>query len=143
MIKHCDLKTGMKIKNEYAGDIECKVLVITWDSVTIEDINNHRKYTYYMGKEDGYFNLYLIEPLTVKQNEPNNLIVPAEPDAINPSHYTSIPGIECIEVTEHFDFCTGNAIKYLWRWRDKEGIVDLQKAKWYIDRLIARVEVTG
>ena len=32
--------------------------------------------------------------------------------------------------------CTGNAIKYLWRWKQKNGVEDLRKAKWYISRLI-------
>lgn len=64
----------------------------------------------------------------------------------NPKHYTSHPsGIECIEVTEYYDFCIGNAIKYLWRsgLKNEDGmsdldkeIEDLEKAKWYIDRKI-------
>ena len=38
-------------------------------------------------------------------------------DPVNhPKHYTnSQSGVECIEVTEHLNFCIGNAIKYLWR----------------------------
>ena len=35
-------------------------------------------------------------------------------------------------------FCTANAIKYLWRWKLKNGEEDLQKAVWYINRLIQR-----
>ncbi len=64
-------------------------------------------------------------------------------DPVNhPKHYTSHPsGVECIEVTEHFNFCIGNAIKYLWRAGLKgERIEDLKKARWYIDREIARVQ---
>lgn len=62
------------------------------------------------------------------------------PDAVNhPSHYTSHPsGIECIQITEHMGFCLGNAIKYLWRADLKGGVQDLEKAKWYIEREIAR-----
>ena len=65
-------------------------------------------------------------------------------DAVNhPSHYTSHPGkIECIQVTEHLNFCIGNAIKYLWRAGLKDGnsdIQDLKKAVWYIEREIARL----
>jgi hypothetical protein len=33
-------------------------------------------------------------------------------------------------------FCTGCAIKYLWRWKKKGGAEDLSKARWYIDRLL-------
>jgi len=62
-------------------------------------------------------------------------------DPVNhPSHYTAHPsGVECITVTEHMSFCVGNAIKYLWRAGLKGSkIEDLEKARWYIDREIAR-----
>ena len=58
----------------------------------------------------------------------------------HPKHYTKHPsGIECIEITEHMNFCIGNAIKYLWR-ADLKGndIEDLRKAEWYIRREIRR-----
>jgi hypothetical protein len=58
-----------------------------------------------------------------------------------PKHYNSHPsGIECIQVTEHMDFLIGNAIKYLWRTEHKNGIEDLKKAIWYIERKIALLE---
>lgn len=63
-------------------------------------------------------------------------------DLINhPPHYTSHPsGIECIDVTEHFNFNVGNAVKYLWRAGLKGNqIEDLQKARWYVDREIQRL----
>jgi len=61
-------------------------------------------------------------------------------DPVNyPSHYTEHPsGIECIQVTEHQNFCVGNAIKYLWRADLKNGIQDLEKAAWYVNREIER-----
>ena len=61
-------------------------------------------------------------------------------DEVNhPKHYTSHPsGVECIDITEHMNFCLGNAIKYLWRADLKNGIQDLEKARWYIDREIER-----
>lgn len=64
-------------------------------------------------------------------------------DSVNhPKHYTSHPsGIECIQVTEHMDFCIGNAIKYLWRAGGKnDEIEDLKKAIWYIQRKIDLIE---
>lgn len=63
-------------------------------------------------------------------------------DPVNhPKHYTSHPsGIECIQVTEHMGFCLGNATKYIWRADLKNGIEDLKKAKWYIEREIQRRE---
>ena len=68
-------------------------------------------------------------------------------DNVNhPKHYTSDPsGVECIRITEHRDFCIGNAIKYLWRAGLKKDpdkdikdktIEDLQKAIFYIKREI-------
>lgn len=65
-------------------------------------------------------------------------------DKINPAHYRAHPsGVECITVTEHFGFCLGNAIKYIWRAGSKAGspaLEDLRKSRWYIDREIARLE---
>lgn len=60
-----------------------------------------------------------------------------------PQHYNS-GKVECIDALEAATtglvgieaVCTANAIKYLWRWKQKNGVEDLQKAKWYIDRLI-------
>ena len=62
-------------------------------------------------------------------------------DAINPTHYQSHPtGLQCIEITEHMNFCRGNAMKYLWRAGLKgDALEDLQKARWYLDREIARM----
>ena len=59
----------------------------------------------------------------------------------NPKHYTSHPsGVECIEITEHMNFCLGNAVKYIWRASLKgKEIEDLGKARWYIDREIQRL----
>lgn len=65
-------------------------------------------------------------------------------DMVNhPKHYT-MGKYECIDVLEDVTkdlkgaeaICTANAIKYLWRWKQKNGIEDLKKAKWYIQHLI-------
>ena len=65
-------------------------------------------------------------------------------DNVNhPPHYTA-GGVECIDAIESATtgltgaeaYSTGAAIKYLWRWKKKNGIEDLQKARWYLDRLI-------
>ena len=64
-------------------------------------------------------------------------------DAVNhPSHYIQ-GGIECIDAIEAateglsgFEgMCTGNAIKYMWRWKYKNGVQDIEKAIWYLTRL--------
>jgi hypothetical protein len=64
-------------------------------------------------------------------------------DPVNhPKHYTSHPsGVECIEITEHSNFCLGNAIKYIWRAGEKDRekeIEDLEKSAWYLAREIDR-----
>ena len=62
-------------------------------------------------------------------------------DLVNhPKHYLQHPsGVECIQITEHFNFCVGNAIKYLWRAGLKDNTIqDLCKALWYIEREIER-----
>ena len=64
-------------------------------------------------------------------------------DQVNhPVHYTSHPsGIETIQITEHMNFCLGNAIKYIMRSELKgKQIEDLKKAIWYINREIERLE---
>lgn len=67
-------------------------------------------------------------------------------DPVNhPPHYTDHPsGIECIRITEHLNFCIGNAIKYLWRaGRKGDPVQDLRKALWYIEREISRLQQTA
>jgi len=65
-------------------------------------------------------------------------------DNVNhPEHYTA-GKVECIDAIESaveglngFEgYCIGNAMKYLWRWKLKGGIEDLEKSIWYTNRLI-------
>lgn len=71
-------------------------------------------------------------PLTLRVSDPVD----------HPSHYTGHPsGVECITITEHMGFCLGNAVKYIWRADLKaDALEDLRKARWYVDREIARRE---
>lgn len=76
-------------------------------------------------------------------------VADVEHDPVNhPAHYTSHParcacgsGIECIQITEHMSFLIGNVIKYVWR-ADAKGnaLEDLKKARFYLDREIAKRE---
>lgn len=62
-------------------------------------------------------------------------------DQINPDHYKRFP-VEVIEITEHLNFCLGNAVKYITRAGYKPGadaLTDLAKAAWYIDREYQRI----
>ena len=70
------------------------------------------------------------------------------PDMVNhPQHYTQ-GGIECIDALKAATVgkrgieavCVANVIKYLWRYEEKNGIEDVRKAKFYIERLLKELE---
>ena len=69
-------------------------------------------------------------------------------DNVNhPDHYTQ-GGVECIDAitaatvnkTGIEAVCTANIIKYLWRYEAKNGLEDVTKAQWYLNRLIAEMD---
>ncbi|MEV2910766.1 DUF3310 domain-containing protein [Paenibacillus larvae] len=70
-----------------------------------------------------------------------------ENDKVNPSYYVK-NGLGCLDVikamTQGLDpleaFCIGNVTKYTWRWKDKNGVEDLKKARQYLDFLIQEAE---
>lgn len=70
-------------------------------------------------------------------------------DVVNhPPHYKTENGLETIDVIEAFTADlkgieatdTGNIIKYICRWKKKNGLQDLKKAQWYLNHLITHVE---
>lgn len=62
----------------------------------------------------------------------------------HPNHYQSKSGLECKDVIEaatedlvgYEAVYTANIIKYIWRWKKKNGDEDLRKAKQYIDFIL-------
>ena len=71
-------------------------------------------------------------------------------DMVNhPPHYVSETGLEAIDFIDAFTFdlkgyeatYTSNVLKYACRWKNKNGLQDLKKAQWYLNRLINRVEL--
>lgn len=67
-------------------------------------------------------------------------------DNVNhPSHYNE-SGVECIEAIRATlgdgfqDYCKGNVMKYLWRYKYKNGLEDLQKARVYLNWMIESIE---
>jgi hypothetical protein len=64
---------------------------------------------------------------------------PLGPADWTPQHYRG-NGLQPFDVIDAFglDFYEGNALKYLLRWRKKNGIEDLVKARTYIQQLIDR-----
>ena len=74
--------------------------------------------------------------------ECNDEVEPTNDAVQHPSHYTH-GGVECIDAIRasmtadgFCDYCKGNIIKYIWRWRDKGGAEDLRKASVYLNWLI-------
>ena len=61
-------------------------------------------------------------------------------DAVqHPKHYTQ-GGVECIEIVGNMNMCLGAAVKYLWRYQDKENpLQDLNKALWYINYYLENI----
>ena len=89
-----------------------------------------------------------LDQATCENDEVNCCNKESNADMVNhPSHYTQ-GGIECIDALKAATvsktgieaICTANAIKYLWRYEEKNGIEDVKKARWYIDRLIKELE---
>ena len=66
----------------------------------------------------------------------------------HPSHYQSNSGLEVIDVIEAFTdglngieaTDTGNILKYICRWKHKNGLQDLEKAQWYLTHLIEKIK---
>ena len=61
-------------------------------------------------------------------------------DNVNPDHYKNSTSLECIQVMEIsfgidcvVNFCKVVAFKYLWRYKNKNGMEDLEKANWYLN----------
>ena len=70
-------------------------------------------------------------------------------DMVNhPQHYKTKSGLETIDVIEAFTYGlngieavdTANVMKYICRWKKKNGLEDLRKAQWYLNHLINIVE---
>ena len=82
--------------------------------------------------------------ITKPDGSDEELSVVYKPDVVNhPSHYTN-GKVECIDAIESATVgktgidavCVANVIKYLWRYEDKNGLEDIKKAQWYLNKLI-------
>lgn len=109
---------------------------IGWTDISAKDITIKEN-------KDGDYYICLPSPnnITTWQETPN--------DPVNhPGHYQSKSGLETIQVIEAFtEDCvgmeavyTGNVLKYICRWKKKNGLEDLKKAQWYLNHLIDYVE---
>ena len=92
--------------------------------------------------------VYHFEPKSVElEQKPEKTEEPVKDMVNHPAHYTQ-GGIECIDAIKAAvtglvgieAVCTGNIIRYIWRWKYKNGLEDLKKCRWYLDRLIKEVD---
>ena len=112
--------------------------------LTINKIFNNN--SYYVNENVWIWDEDMLEPVEEKitlkelQEIKNNVD--------HPKHYTN-GKYECIDIIEDVTkdltgleaVCTANVIKYMWRWKLKNGVEDLKKARWYLNKLIDNTEI--
>ena len=86
------------------------------------------------------------ETMASLQSAANAAWANQQADMVNsPPHYNKA-GVECIDAIRaatgdgYEYYLQGNIMKYLWRYRYKNGTEDLKKAQWYLTKLIEEVE---
>lgn len=111
---------------EHDGCVDCKYISIKINQRPCKNCTSN-----YV-QPNGYWDLW----------EDINKQIQELPNPIRPNHYKSC-SIECIDamiLTFGTDavalFCQINAFKYIWRHKDKNGLIDLEKASWYIDKAV-------
>ena len=122
---------------------ECKDTKRGWTS--LENVRAG-EYTRLIDNESVRYRLILPEPEVLEEPEPESA---PKPDMVNhPPHYQSSNGMEVIDVIEAFTNTlvgieatdTGNVLKYMCRWKYKNGLQDLEKAQWYLNHLINHIK---
>lgn len=102
-----------------------------------------------VSKEGLYINGYFYRLEDIEDMMYSTYTIKDKEDMVNhPGHYISETGLETIDVIEAFTFDlkgieatdTGNVLKYMCRWKSKNGLEDLKKAQWYLNHLINHVE---
>jgi len=94
-------------------------------------------YDYPQPRSDKFWNDYTFKPISESDQEPE-----VKDNVNNPSHYGqgSIEAIDYINdmLTEEewIGYLRGNIAKYMHRFRYKNGVEDLEKAQWYLNKLI-------
>ena len=136
LVKFCDEQTGCSycLLKKFSGDYYCDFYEWSDDKLAIA-------YDYVFKNSDTRLDGSYLKNEDVKTND-NNLDMVS-----HPKHYTQ-GGIECIDALKAATVgkrgieavCVANVIKYLWRYEEKNGIEDIRKAKWYIERLLREFE---
>ena len=124
---------GCRLRNPNDGSCRC-----SWDDLS----GGSTEDCYWFLVNEGLISKPEQPEIKFVKVERNDEVEPTNDAVQHPSHYTQ-GGIECIEAIRasmtadgFCDYCKGNIIKYIWRWRDKGGVEDLKKASVYLDWLI-------
>lgn len=132
------------------GDIFCKEKLD--ELVCGGNIDEFLEKTKAVKRENrGEFNDILdgLKPCDARKSVADGGSAACENDNVShPKHYQSSNGVECIDAIEAATedltgleaVCTANVLKYIWRWKRKNGLEDLKKARWYLDKLIQKLE---
>lgn len=125
-----------------SSDYKYGWIKLAWNDVGSGYINNNHLFELPIPHYLGYSEPYSPRHPKRSGKHPHNSTVD------HPNHYQSESGLEVIDVIDAFTdgldgveaFDTGNIIKYICRWKKKNGIEDLEKAKWYLENLIKEVK---
>ena len=142
-------KVGDKVKIRYMDPDKYSEPMVDCggDIATITNIIISQGNIQYRVKENYYYwDEEILEPVeeTITLKELQEI----KNNVDHPKHYTN-GKYECIDIIEDVTkdltgleaVCTANIIKYMWRWKLKNGVEDLKKARWYLNKLIDNTEI--
>ena len=142
-------KVGDKVKIRYMDPDKYSEPMVDCggDIATITNIIISQGNIQYRVKENYYYwDEEMLEP--VEENVTLKELQEIKNNVDHPKHYTN-GKYECIDIIEDVTkdltgleaVCTANVIKYMWRWKLKNGVEDLKKARWYLNKLIDNTEI--
>lgn len=143
-----DAETVLKNMNDILSEYDCVSVADFKDLVGLTCNYSDHEYGW---TDLSYSKVYASRPGMYSILLPQASKFPADTpeDVVNhPSHYQSKSGLETIQVIDAFTsdlvgteaVCTGNILKYVCRWKHKNGLQDLEKAKWYLEHLINHIK---
>lgn len=125
----------------HSGDLPSNFIASFWEYPIWLEVDSSGELGY-CDSDDGSWIFDDYEQVTDDDTTPATTDDPVD----HPSHYTH-ESVECIDAmvetqgvhaVQHF--CVCNAFKYLWRWRGKNGMEDIKKAAWYLNKAITLQE---
>lgn len=144
------IKIGTKVRTTKDKDCACEKVFPVGTIGIVERIDKGDNLPYKIIANNDYYYysrdmFEIIEDVELYESEGQEM-----KDNINPDHYKNSTSLECIEAMEIMfgkeaviDFCLCNAFKYIWRWKNKNGEEDLEKADWYLHKADSYIDTTG